>query len=808
MPSAETRGLLRSLRRDPAFLAASVLTLGLGIGAGTAVFSLFKAVVLSALPWPESDRLLLLWNRPSEGATSLGFSSAELDAFRGSESLEGLAGFFPGGANLVLGERARQLWVTSVTPGALETLGVRPLHGRSFRPGDHERSGPVILSHELWSDAFGSDPGAVGRLIKFDGAEREIVGVLPPGIAMPTDYRWAGQTEIWSPVPREELLAGGSPTSRPFWAVAKAREGASPESVHAALDIVHRRLQTARPDAYPGGAWRIDVVPVETEVLGSARRSLTMLAIAVALVLAVAASNQALLLAARDQARRRELAVRSALGATPRRLAANGLLEAMAVASIGALAGLALAGAAIAAVPALAPGVFPRSDRIAMDWGVAAFAFALALAVALAVGGREGRRQRNLSEELAAGRRATGSSRGAPHRFLLALEIALSTVLVAGAAMLLQSLGNLRAAPIGFEPAGVATGDIVLPEQRYGNATEIFRFFEQVRERVGRIPGVEQVGWTTTVPFWNPAGTREIEIEPVGRDSRPKAIVAFDAIGPGLIGAMGTPLLGGRDVEETDREGAPPVALVNRAFEQRFWPGGSALGRRVRLPGKDSRNWVTIVGVLENVRDQSVSEPPRARISIPFRQLPDVGGEPSRYLSVMARTRTDAASLVGPLRAAVAAVDAEVPLGAARTLASEVRSALSRPRLAARLTSAFAAAALLLVLAGLYGLMSASVARRFREIGIRLALGASRRAVIGLVFRDGLAPVVLGVAAGAAGAAAVSRLLRTLLYDVGTADPASLLAAVAGILGVALLSSALPVSRAFRADPAATMRQE
>ncbi len=806
--SPETRGLVRSLRRDPTFLAASVLTMSLGIGAATAVFSLVKAVLLAPLPWPEPERLVLLWNRPPDGSASLGFSPRELEGLGGAEPVEALAGFVPGGANLVQDGRARQLWVTGITPGAFGVLGVRPIHGRDFRPEDHEGSRAVILSHELWSEAFGSDPGAVGRVIRFDGAAQEIVGVLPPDVAMPTDYRWSGKTEIWSPIERSVSIEP-SMKSRPFWVVGRLRAGASPESARPALETAHRRIQSSSPEAYPGGTWRLEVVPVETEVLGSARRTLAMLSIAVALVLAVAASNQALLIAARGEKRRRELAVRSALGASPGRLAAHGLLEAVAVAAFAVAAGLALAGAAVGAVPSLAPGAFPRSDRVALDPGVVAFAIVLALAVALVAGARESRRQRRRSpwEALVAGRTATGSAGGAT-RLLLALEVALSTVLVAGSALLLQSHGNLRRTPLGFEPAGVVTGDIVLPEERYRETAEIFAFFEQVRERARRLPGVEHVGWTTTVPFWNPAAVAGVEIESGTPAPGSAPVATLEAIGPGLVKAVGTPLLRGRDVEETDREGAPLIAMVNRAFEQRFWPEGSALGHRVRLPGEGSRPWLTIVGVLENARDQAVSEAPRPRISIPVRQLPEAVGRPPRYLSLMARVRGDAAALIGPLRAVVASVDGEVPLGAARPLASEVRSALSRPRLAARLTSAFAVGALFLVLAGLYGLLSSSVTRRFREIGIRLALGASRRAVLRLVFRDGLAPVAAGLAAGVAGAAGAERLVRSLLYGVEGTNPVSLLAAVTAILGAALVSAALPALRALRVDPAITLRSD
>jgi predicted permease len=630
---------------------------------------------------------------------------------------------------------------------------------------------------------------------------------MPPDVPMPTDYRWAGQTEIWSPLPRA-ALSDPDPDGRPLWAVARLRPGVAVKEARAALEASQSALRAAHPEAYPGGRWSLDVVPVAEEVLGSAQRTLTMLSIAVLLVLVLTASNLALLLASRGESRRREYAVRTALGATARHLAAQGALESLAVALLGAAAGISFAAAAVAAVPALAPGAFPRSDRVSLDLGVFLFALLLSLAVALVVGARETwrRRRRDPWETLVDVRAA--SARGGPRGALLAIEVAISTVLVAGAALFLQSLSNLRAAPLGFSPGGVVTGDIVLPQERYATDAQVALFFEDVLARAISLPGVAAAGWTTTVPFWNPAGTVDVEIESVDVRDGPAPIVAFEAIGPGLLSAVGTAVLEGRDVAETDREGRPLVALVNRAFAQRFFPGASPLDRRIRLTGGGARPWLTIVGVVENARDQRISQDPRPRLSVPFRQMPEAAGRPTRYLSLMVRARGDAEALIRPLRAAVAETDPEVPLGAARALSSEVRSALARPTLAARLTGAFAAAALLLVLAGLYGLMASAVARRFREIGIRMALGAPRRSVVRLIVRDGLAPVLAGLAAGLAGAAVAARLARSLLFGVGAIDAVSLGAAVLAILATAAVSSALPAWRALRVDPAITLRRE
>jgi predicted permease len=372
----------------------------------------------------------------------------------------------------------------------------------------------------------------------------------------------------------------------------------------------------------------------------------------------------------------------------------------------------------------------------------------------------------------------------------------------------LQSLGNLRRTPLGFDDAGVLTGDIVLPEERYRTPEQIVAFFEGVRADVKALPGVVEAGWTTTVPFWNPAGTTDVEVESITPDRDRAPIVTFEAVSPGLLRAVGTRLLSGRDLSDSDREGTPPVALVNRAFQERFWKDGSALGRRFRLTGGGARPWITIVGVTENARDQAITAAPRPRVTIPYRQLPETAGRPSRYLSIMVRTGGDAASLIRPVRDAVGAADREVPLGAARALSSEVHSAFGRPRLASRLTACFAAAALALVLVGLYGLLASSVARRFREIGIRVALGASRRAVLRQTLREALVPVAAGLAAGIAGSAGAARLLRGMLHGVGALDPTSLLVAAAVVLLTAAASSAIPAARALRVDPATILRLE
>jgi predicted permease len=502
--------------------------------------------------------------------------------------------------------------------------------------------------------------------------------------------------------------------------------------------------------------------------------------------------------------------VRTALGASSGALAAGGVLEALLVALVGAAAGIAVAAAAVAAVPALAPGAFPRSDRVALDAGVAIFAVGLSVSVALLSGAREAWRRSRVHpwEALIHARGATAEG-GSARRLLLALEVALSTVLVTGAALLLQSLGNLRRTPLGFEPAGVVTGDIVLPEERYKTPEQITAFFEGVRAAAKALPGVVEAGWTTTVPFWNPAGTIDVEVESTAPGQAPVPNVSFEAVSPGLLRAVGTPLLEGRDISDADREGAPPVALVNRAFQERFWREGSAVGRRVRLTGgSGTRPWITIVGMTEDARDQAIAVAPRPRISIPFRQLPEAAGRPSHYLSLMVRSSGDAGTLVRPLRAVVAAADPEVPLGAARTLSSEVHSAFRRPRLASRMTGAFAASALVLILVGLYGLLASSVARRFREIGIRVALGAPRRSVLRLVLREALLPVGAGLAAGFAGSAGAARLLHGLLHGVGTVDVVSLGAAAVAILLTAAASAVIPAARALRTDPAIVLRIE
>jgi predicted permease len=806
----DLRQAARALLRRRAFTATCVATLAVGMGATTALFSVANAVLLRDLPWTHAGRAVVVARQLDSGVRDPDFTEREVIAFGGdAAAVERSGGFVYGGANMVIDGRPQGLWITRVSSSLFETLGTQAALGRLFVPEEYAEGAErvLILSDVLWRGTFGADPRVVGRTILLDGVAHRVVGVAAPDFRMPTDYRWEGQTEVWAPLPLpREPKPGGS---RYLWVVARLREGATLQTAKAQLDLALARLAKAVPSEYePTPAVHVHLTPVEDEVLGSTRPALLLLLGAVGFVLLIACTNVAHLLLARSEERQRELALRSALGAARARLVRQVLAESLLVGLGAGALGLALAWAAVPAILALAPANLPRLERVAIDLRVVVFALGGGLVTPLLFGlppALRASRDAVAAGVHAGGRGGTLGGRGT-RRTLIAAEVALAAALLAASGLLLKSFARLTLVDPGFDAARLITGDLVLSAARYRDDAAVFAFFDAVRERVASLAGVEGAALSTTVPYWNPAGRAAFEVESRPDTERQPPVAAFQAASPGLLRTAGIDLVEGRDFTNEDREGAPPVALVNRTLAEGVL-GGEAVGRRLKLADTTPRPWLEVVGVVADVRDEAGDRQPRGQIYVPFRQMPAATGRAARYMALVVRAETPMAVLPA-VRKALAELDPELPMASVRALDDRLAQSNARYRFATVLLSVLAAAALALATIGVFAVLLYTVGRRRREIAIRMAVGAGAPQVVRAVVGEGLATAAVGLALGAAVALGLTRYLGSVLYEVTPTDPAGFAAAGLGLGTAALVASWLPARRALGVDPAVVLRSE
>lgn len=802
---------VRALLRRPAFTVTCIGTLALGLGATVAIFSVLNGVVLRDLPWPQASRTVVVARMLDSGVRDPDFTERELLAFGGDAGdVEQVGGFVYGGANLMLEGRPQGLWITHVSRQLFDTLGARAALGRLFQPEEFAEGAnhSIVLSDVLWRQVFAADPGVLGRTVVLDGVPRKIVGVAPPDFRMPTDYRWEGQTEVWAPLalPREPKPGG----SRYLWLVARLAPRASLESARARLEVVLAQVARDVPAEYEAKpAVRVHLTPVAHEVLGSTRPALVLLMGAVAFVLLIACANVAHLLLARSEERQRDLALRSALGAGRVRLLRQLFTESLLLGLAAGALGLALAYLALPPILALAPVNLPRLERVTIDGAVVAFAAAAALVTPLVFGlapaWRASRDADSASLRLG-GRGATRASRGT-RRVLIAGEVALAMALLAACGLLLKSFARLTRVDPGFDATKVIAGDLVLPPARYPDTTAMLNFFDRVRARIAALPGVEAAGLSTTVPFWNPAGRAAFEVDSAtGTDGR-SPVAAWQAISPRLLPTAGIELIEGRDFTDADREGAAPVALVNRTLADGVL-GGRAIGRRVKLSEAAPRPWLEVVGVVEDVRDEAADRPARGQIYVPYRQMPAATGRPARYMALMVRTAGRPTAVLPGVRDALAKLDPELPLASVRALEDRLAQSTARYRFATILLGLLAAGACILSMVGVFAVLLYTVGRRSREIAIRVAVGARSTQVLRAVVGEGLATASAGLAVGGAVALGLTRYLDSVLYEVSPTDPSAFAGAVVGLGAAAVLAAWLPARRALSVDPAVVLRSE
>jgi putative ABC transport system permease protein len=811
----------RLLRRSPGFTAVVVLTLALGIGAATSIFSVVRAVLLSPLPYREPERLVLLrqaW--PQRGLNFWRLSQANFSAYRdGTKSFDSVGAYTWTGYNVGAAGESFRVEAAAVSADLFATLGVEAALGRTFVRGEDApgRRLLCLLSDGEWRRRFGGDPGVVGTTLRLDGVPAEVIGVMPRGFAFPDSS--AG---LWTPL--EIAPERTSPFT--LLAVARLQPGTALAAAEEETTGILRARAAARAafggaNAPPAAGADLHTVvrPLGDAMTAGTRTPLLLLFAAVGLVLLIVCANVANLVLARSGGRAREIAVRFALGATRGRIARQVLTELLLLGALGGAAGSLLALPILGLARRLPAGFVPRLEEVRLDpvvFGAALLAGAMAAVLAgLLPALRAGRDGASLHAGPAA--RSTAAPRGRRlNGGLVGVQFALSLLLLAGTGLMLKSLDRLLSVDPGFETDHLLTLHLDLPPRQAGvyanplapvaeaEAEGTERYYSRVVEAVRAQPGVQSAALAQSLPFGGDldADMTVCEGHDTG-DGASGSLTLIQRTTPGYFSTLRLPLLRGRDFEARDRTGAPAVVIVDETLARNAWPGQDAIGRRIRFAWDDGPDrWRTIVGVVAAVRDDRLDRAAEPHLYVPFRQ------EPMRRMSLVARTGIEPDRAAPAIQEALRSVDPSVPPFALRSMESTLRLSLFQRRLTNGLLGAFAAIALLLAAAGIYGVMSLEVSSRFKEIAVRLALGARPAGVVGMVLRRGAGLAAAGMAAGLAGSFALMRFLSGLLFEVRPDDPGTLFAVVALLGSVALLACALPARRAVRVDPIAALRDE
>ena len=784
---------LRSFCRAPLFFIVVVVTLASGIGSSTAIFSLLDGILLRALPFPASNRLMMLWELPPNSHHPNHVLLANFAAWeQRSHSFQSMAAFMSLPMNLAAGQQTGQVPGLAVTAGFFSTLGTAPLLGRTFQPGEYWTSEPneAVLSYSAWRQLLGADPHVIGKKILAGETYREIVGVMPPGFGLPND-----KAEIY--VPQKFTLDLG----RDFSVIARLRPGVTPGAATAELAAI--AAQTARESPVVNSGWSASGMPLLAEAVGSVRPILLVLFAAVGLVLLLACANVANLLMMRASARAPEISVRLALGAGRSRILRQLLIESLVLALCGGLLGVALGAIALHLLKTSLPQSLeiPRLGEVTLDLPVLLYAAAVSILSALLFGLAPSLHslKRNVSAEMHRSGRSVTPGRSL-RRALVVAEIAIALLLVAGAGLMVRSFLRLAGVNPGFRAENVLTARMLLLS---GNNDEHrMQAVRQMLDRIRALPGVIAAGSISSLPLGDGQSStpyyRADRPDPP-LNARPSGDVSM--ISPGYFQAMGIPILRGRAFTAQDRAGAPRVAILNQTAARALFPGEDPIGKRIKFEW-DQNYILQVVGVAAGTRDDSVSAPPDPGLFIPNDQLP------YPFVSLVVRTSGDPAQLANAVRDQVRLVDSNQGISKIETMRQLVSDSIARPRLEAMVLTIFGVLALGLACLGLYGLIAFSAAQQAREIGLRVALGASRTRIFRMILGDGLRLTLIGAALGLAGVFALTRFLSSLLFQVQPLDPATLAAVILILLIVSLLAASTPAWRAIKADPASVLRQE
>jgi putative ABC transport system permease protein len=789
----------RTLRKSPGFAIVVILTLALGIGANSTIFSIINAVLLRPLPYPDAGRLMTFYeSNPTRGFPQFSASPANFTDWRSmNRSFENIAAMDGDYYTFVAAGTPERLLGVSVTPGFLEILGVRPILGRDLLPDDYKAGNhsAALLSYSFWQSSFGGDRSVVGRSISLDGKSCTIIGILPPRFQFLDN-----KAELWT---NRVFSANDMKHRGAKWlsVIGRTKSGVTPAQANADLAGIARQLAEQYPDTNTG--WSAYAVPMHDDVVGDVRPALILLLVTVGLVLLIACANSANMLLARATVRQREIAIRSALGAGRLRIVRQILTESVVLSLLGGIASLLLAFLAVSAVRVLPGSYLPMADSVSLDGRVLAFTFAIALATGIffgsvpAIVSTRGDVQKTLRE----GGRGTTGALGARFRSVLVVaEVAMSLVVLAGAALLLQSFQRLSSVPRGFRTDHAISFMLHLSESRYPKSAEQAAFFREVEEHMGAVPGAEEVGLTTQLPLSGDDTTYGVNIANTPEDeNEPSA--AYAAVNPGYFHLMGIPLIAGRLLAAQDTLGSPQVCLINDVLAKILFPGGNALGQHIQF-GYKHEVVREIVGIVGTVKAFRLTEKPRPEVYESLDQMPETD------LLVVLRAPGDPAMLVRGAREQIRELDPQLPVAEVRTLDDMISESVALPRFRTVLLGVFAALAVVLASVGLYGVLSYSVTQRTQEIGIRMALGAQRKDIYSSVVGRGMLLAGLGLAIGAIGALGLTGFLQSMLYGITPRDPVTLACVSALFAAVAALACWIPARRASQVDPLVALRHE
>ena len=795
---------IRGLLSRPGFTCIAVLTLALGIGANTAIFSVVNAVLLRPLPFSEPDRLVMVW----EDASFAGFPrntpapANYADWKAQNQVFEGMAALGERSFNLTGDGEAEKIEAYGVTANFFPMLGIKPALGRALLPEEDkpEANKVVMLNYSLWQQRYGGERSVIGRELLLNGEKHTVVGVMPAGFQFLDSH-----IGLWVPMAftSQELAQRGSHYLK---VVARMKPGVTLAQANADIHTIQQRIAHDHPD----GAGRISayVMPLRDQLAGDVRRPLFVLLVAVGFVLLIACANIANLLLSRAASRRRELAVRTALGASRVRIVRQLLVESLLLATVGASCGLLFASWSFAFLRRLIPDGLALSTKLNLDLQVLGFTLLVALLTAVVFGLAPAFQASkiDLNNALKQGGGRTGLNAGGNRlrSAMVVAEVALALVLLVGAGLLIQTFLKLRDQYSGLQPQNVLTLRTVLPTSKYREESQRAAFYKQVLERVKSLPGVVTAGYTTTVPLAWKGGTSGFY--PEGRTiERLRADgLSYDAnhrqVSADYLKTMGISLRQGRSFNDRDDQQALPVVIINETMARQYWPGENAIGKRFKIGDPDDdKPWRMIVGVAGDVRQMGAEEPVKAEMYVPYQQIKDDQWFAPRDLVV--RTSVDPLSIVAAARNEIHQVDPDQPISNIRTMDELLGEETASRRLGMTLLTIFAALALLLATLGIYGVLAYFVVQHTQEIGVRVALGAQRRDILGLVLKRGMMLALLGVVIGLGAAFALTRLMASLLYGVSTADPLTYAAIALLLTVVALFACYLPAWRATKVDP-------
>jgi putative ABC transport system permease protein len=809
----DLRFALRQFRKSPGFTAVAVATLALGIGANTAIFSVVNGVLLRPLAFKDADRLVRVWHVPPPksfpGMPTFSVSAANyLDWERQNQVFTGMAIYSFHGFTFTGTNKPEQVDACAASSGFFSTLGIPPLLGRVFAPDEDQpgRSNVVVLSHRLWQEHFGSNPAIVGQNIQLDGQSYLVAGV------MPATFQFPEFAQMWTPIAwtdKEKSVRGEHHSV----VIARLKPGIDVTQAQAEMNTISSRLEQQYPEDNKG--WGAVVVPLHDDLVSDVRPALLLLLGAVAFVLLIASVNVANLALARTLSRRKEIAIRTALGASSAHVLRQILTECVVLALAGGAVGLTFANAGVRLIMAFLADKLPHSMEVGMDAKVLAFTAVISVASGILAGILPALRltRGNVSQSLKAGLGHTDAD-SSGHRtrsILVVSEVALSLMLLVGAGLMIRSFQKLHRVNPGFDSRNVLTMTAMVSRAKFPTPAQQVSFFEQVLERVRTLPGVESAGVVDDIPLDNGGSHQPVAIE--GRPILPMSEqpeVDVRLTSAGYMSALHIPVVRGRDFNDTDIAGRPAVILISESMARRFWPGEEALGKRLTLtftPGAVRE----VVGVVGDVKLDGLDQTrPSATLYVPLDQVstPATGEWSSFPMTLVVRSASASTGLVSAVSNVVHDVDREMPVRDILTMEDLVANSVTQQRFNMLLLGAFAGLAVLLAAVGIYSVLSYSVKRSVREIGIRLALGARVGDVLRMVVLEGMKPTLLGVVVGTVGALALGRALSSLIYEVKPTDPLTFLAVTALLAAIALLATIIPAYRAAKVDPMVALRYE